>query len=226
MIEHEIRESSLIIRLPERSYAVSTVKNAAHKHITGVVNHTIDHEQWKGRVDPERYASALCARLMLTPKKTIVLLTAVSQSYLAHCSFEEHELVGDVFVTAGLANARALGDPGSDYKEVGTINIIVLLHNMLEAHTLNEIILHAGSVKTTVLQELGVKSPLSGKPAIGTGTDGVVVATLRQSGARHYAGLHTQLGELWMKTLAHALCETLYQAIRANPFNTRFIAAA
>jgi adenosylcobinamide amidohydrolase len=98
-----------------------------------------------------------------------------------------------VVVTVGLSNARRVGDaPGS--LAVGTINLLVTVSVPLTDEALVEAASLAVEARTVAVLEAGVRSPVSGGMASGTGTDCVVIAAVDGPDPHAYAGKHTDVG--------------------------------
>jgi adenosylcobinamide amidohydrolase len=98
-------------------------------------------------------------------------------------------------VTVGLSNARRAGDaPGP--LAVGTINLLVVVSVPLSDEALVEAASVAVEARTVAVLEAGLRSPVSGLPASGTGTDCVVVAAANGPAPRAYAGKHTDVGHV------------------------------
>jgi adenosylcobinamide amidohydrolase len=80
--------------------------------------------------------------------------------------------------TVGLANALAAGDPPGAPPTVhaGTINVCASLSAPLTDEALLEALALAAEARTAAVLEARLPSPLSGRPASGTGTDCIVIA--------------------------------------------------
>jgi len=107
--------------------------------------------------------------------------------------------------TVGLANALAAGDPPGTPPGVhaGTINICVSLSVPLTDEALLEALALAAEARTAAVLEARLPSPLSGRPASGTGTDCIVIAApVAAPGGAYpaarlaYAGKHTRVGSV------------------------------
>jgi adenosylcobinamide amidohydrolase len=103
--------------------------------------------------------------------------------------------------TVGLANALAAGDPPGR-SVPGTINLCVRVSTPLTDEALLEALALAAEARTAAMLEARLPSPLSGRPASGTGTDCIVVAAPvapggpRSAARLAYAGKHTRVGSL------------------------------
>ena len=106
--------------------------------------------------------------------------------------------------TVGLANALAAGDPPGTPPDAhaGTINVCVSLSVPLTDEALLEALALAAEARTAAVLEARLPSPLSGRPASGTGTDCIVVAAPVVPGGGYpaarfaYAGKHTRVGSV------------------------------
>ena len=97
--------------------------------------------------------------------------------------------------TVGLGNARAVGDPPDDAR-TGTINLLCVVSVPLTEEALVEACALAAEARTAALLASGWLSPVSGRPASGTGTDCIVVAAPAVSAGEpeRFAGKHTAVG--------------------------------
>ncbi len=137
------------------------------------------------------------------------MMTAASMKSLR---VVHEEIAGEslaVLVTTGLDNARRAGDPAefsalaSVPNKVGTINMAVLSSAYLTDAAMVEMVAVVTEAKAAALQELNVRSPLSGKLATGTGTDSIALFSntkiSEESGQNgqlvKFAGKHTLMGE-------------------------------
>jgi adenosylcobinamide amidohydrolase len=99
--------------------------------------------------------------------------------------------------TVGLSNALRAGDPAHASPAIGTINLLAYVDQPLSDEGLIEASAIATEAKCVAMLESGVRSRLSGRPATGTGTDCIVVASARAGPSQRlepYAGKHTVIG--------------------------------
>jgi adenosylcobinamide hydrolase len=107
-----------------------------------------------------------------------------------------------VMVTAGLSNARRVGDHAeqrtiADQPETpGTINIVVLTSAVLTEAASVEAVLMATEAKSAALQNAGIRSSVSNTIATGTGTDSVAVVSGHGPETIRYCGKHVLFGEI------------------------------
>jgi adenosylcobinamide hydrolase len=147
---------------------------------------------------------------------TVGLMTAASMDSFRMVQATEQGVEIFVLVTAGLSNARRAGDY-AEYRQVGklqyhpgTINIICLTTAVLTQATMVEAVITATEAKTAALQNLGIKSPASGTPATGTGTDAIAIACGHGSIKVQYCGKHVIFGEILAKLVIEALTSSLH----------------
>jgi adenosylcobinamide amidohydrolase len=118
-------------------------------------------------------------------------------------------------VTAGISNARCAGDSADihtfqpDANPTGTINIIISTNATMSPAAMVESVMLATEAKTVAMRKLGVKSPVSGAIATGTGTDAIVVASGFGSETIHYCGKHVIFGEMLASAVIEAITESL-----------------
>jgi adenosylcobinamide amidohydrolase len=123
-----------------------------------------------------------------------------------------------VVVTTGLGNARRAGDASgcadltSLPRKAGTINMAIVTSAVLTDAAMVEMVSVITEAKAAILQELGIKSPVSGKLATGTGTDAVAIFS-GDSESQHervrFTGKHTLIGE----RTAQMVIATLHDSI-------------
>lgn len=146
--------------------------------------------------------------------EAVGMMTAALMASFRRIKLEEQGVWIEVFLTSGISNARRAGDKADyrlmndDCEKVGTINMIILTNARLSQNSMIECIMMATEAKSACLQDLNVKSPVSGKIATGTGTDSCAIAS--GSGPKvEYCGKHVLFGELLAKTVYQALKNSL-----------------
>lgn len=118
------------------------------------------------------------------------------------------------WATAGLGNTCRAGDPVSPEQLYypGTVNLIVLADASLSDTALAGAVITATEAKAAVFQDLGIIVKASGRPATGTTTDAVLVASTQRGGREYaYSGGATVLGHLIARAVyraAYATCST------------------
>ena len=188
------------------------IVNGGRRVASDVVWREVVRGELGPEVDPVALPAALLRRALAEAKlpDAVGLLTARDVR-----SFEVAEAgdAGDAdlharcVATVGLANALAAGDPPGR-STPGTINLCVQVSTPLTEEALLEALALAAEARTAAMLEARLPSPLSGRPASGTGTDCIVVAApvTPPSVARlAYAGKHTRVGSLLGATVRDAV---------------------
>jgi len=146
------------------------------------------------------------------------LMTAASMDSFRLVQATEQGVEIFVLVTAGMSNARRAGDY-AEHREIGlpccqtgTINIICITTAVLSPAAMLEAVITATEAKAAALQNLGIKSPVSGAPATGTGTDAIAVGGGHGSTKIQYCGKHVIFGEI----LANLVIEALTSSVKGS----------
>jgi adenosylcobinamide amidohydrolase len=98
--------------------------------------------------------------------------------------------------TVGLGNALAAGDPPGPSRPVGTINLLARVSTPLAEEAMVEACALAAEARAAALLALEVPSRVSGRPASGTGTDCIVIASPAGEPRERWVGKHTRIGAL------------------------------
>lgn len=182
--------------------------------------------------DMEEHMRILTSELGYDTDKSVGLSTAVSVSNSVIETVRYHDVDITAIVTAGVdVNGGRAGDPASfdeiiymmernntvknhnskDFIKPGTINIMILIDAYLPEGTLNRVIMTATEAKAAALSELMARSMYSYDVATGSGTDGIIVASLSQASNRlTNAGNHSKLGEIIGKLIKKSVKRALY----------------
>lgn len=106
--------------------------------------------------------------------------------------------------TVGLGNAGRVGARPATTSPFGTINLLVHVDRPLASGAMIEAISIATQARTAAIIDLDWR--LDGRPATGTGTDCIVVATPHGEGEQ-FAGLHTDTGAALGRAVYNAVHE-------------------
>lgn len=187
------------------SWAPCTPDGPFSQSVHAIVNATQGRDEYVEADFAVDYCHDRLAEFGLEPERSVVLMTAVPQTYLQHeiVEFETTGLRVEVFCTAGMGNAVAPGDQAlydEDLEPInqapGTINIIVVVNRALTDTAMLELIQVATMAKCQALFTLGQESRLSDRIALGTGTDCIALAGLAHAQqVLRFGGLSTKLGE-------------------------------
>ena len=155
------------------------------------------------------------------------MMTAASMDSFRMTKKSEQGIEIVALVTSGLSNPRRAGDHAehrqmfSHYNEIGTINIIVITSAHLTGSALIEALLITTEAKSAALQEAGIKSPVSNKPATGTGTDSVAVVSGPGPGDVRYCGKHVLFGELLGSSVIDTVSSSIQWAVESRTYKIR-----
>jgi len=164
--------------------------------------------------NPENTLAEYCRQLQLSGT-TVGMMTSASMDSFRLVSRSSQGVVISAMVTAGISNARCAGDRAdrrtfqTDADPTGTINIIILTNAMMSHAAMVESVMLATEAKTVAMHKLGVKSPVSGAIATGTGTDAIAVANGFGSETIRYCGKHVLFGEMLASVVIEAITESL-----------------
>mgnify|MGYP000002686500 FL=1 len=147
--------------------------------------------------------------------KAVGMMTAASMDSFV-MKEETHQGVSiAVLVTAGLSNARRVGDP-AEYRqmsdepdELGTINIIVITTATLIPAAMIESLLIVTEAKVAALQKANILSPISNEVATGTVTDSVAVASANEASRVAFCGKHVLFVEVLGRLVFEAVLESM-----------------
>jgi adenosylcobinamide amidohydrolase len=173
-----------------------------------VVWHFVRREELPFDVDPR---ALLAGRLAAEGyERAVGLLTARQLAPYGEATVEHGGITGRAWVTVGLGNALRAGDPPLSAPKVGTINILAHVSQPLSDLGLLEALALAAEARALALLELAYPSVVSGRPASGTGTDCIVVASppvLEGVLPSDYAGKHTAAGAVLGESVRLATAE-------------------
>jgi len=153
---------------------------------------------------------------------SVGMMTAASMNSFRRASRTWPEADVTVLITAGISNARCAGDhadwihPDSALLPKGTINTIVMTQACLSRAAMVEAVMLATEAKAVALRELGIKSPVSGAFATGTGTDAIVIVSGNGPAEIRYSGKHVKFGEMLAAAVIEAVTDSL-GACAENP---------
>lgn len=164
--------------------------------------------------NPDVTLAVYCRRLQLSGT-TVGMMTSASMDSFRLTSRSSQGVELTVMVTAGLSNARCAGDRAewrqimTDDIPAGTINMVILTNAALAPAAMVESVMLATEAKTVAMRKLGIKSPISGAIATGTGTDAIAVASGFETDTIRFCGKHVLLGEMLASAVIEAITESL-----------------
>jgi adenosylcobinamide amidohydrolase len=189
---------SLIIRLPEIHQVLSWAPfNGGQRRASAIVNHQIVPADRAASEHPRPYLQALVRGLGLTPGAAVAMMTGVDIRKAVYTTASRGDLMVGAWCTAGCSNALRIGDPATAGKApLGTINIALVINQPLSRCAMAEALAMATEARVAAVHEAGVTSTRTRRPATGTGTDCIVIASPMGRRALDYCGKHTLIGEL------------------------------
>ena len=143
------------------------------------------------------------------------MMTAASMDSFRQVSRSWPEADVTVLLTAGISNARCAGDradwidPETGSIPAGTINIIVITGARMSPTAMVEAVMTATEAKAVAMRRLGIKSPVSGNAATGTGTDAIAIVSGIGLADIQYSGKHVKFGEMLASAVIEALTNSL-----------------
>ncbi len=168
--------------------------------------------------NPENALAEYCRQLQLSGT-TVGMMASASMDSFRLVSRSSQGVEISAMVTTGLSNARCAGDRADwrkfqiDANPTGTINIIILTKATMSHAAMVESVMLATEAKTVATRKLGVKSPVSGAIATGTGTDSIAVVNGFGSETLRYCGKHVLFGEMLASVVIEAITESLSDRI-------------
>ena len=142
-------------------------------------------------VDPSAFLEGRMSDAGLEDAITLMTSRGLRHHHLAEA--EAGAVRSTCLATVGLTNAVRVGTTSRHARRSGTINMLVHVSCALSEAALIETISVATEARTAAILDLGFAP--DGTPVSGTGTDCIVVAAPAVGEPRHYAGLHTEVGE-------------------------------
>lgn len=187
-------DRQLRVRLPGPHRVASwAIAGGGLREADQVLWRYVRREELPHEVDPVRLLEEHLARA--DAPNAVGLLTARTLEHYALGAAEVDGVSAEAIVTAGLSNARRVGDLEEGMApRVGTINALVRVSVPLTDEALLEALALATEAKCLAMLEARVPSPRSGLDATGTGTDCLVIASPLAASREPYAGKHTAVG--------------------------------
>jgi len=220
-----VDDTFIICRFPSPRLVLSTsLYNGGYLMADNVFNHRLNFFVASEQALPggcmESYLALAAEKCGLNPKTATGLLTSARMHCRGYSKLSYRELTVEVIATAGVEqNAARAGDPALYWEEAGsyrsvggTINVLALTNSKLPHGTMAKALISITEAKTALLQELAVVSPVTLKPATGTGTDGVIIVSNPDASfCCTDAGTQSKLGEMFCLAAKSAIKQALYK---------------
>ena len=147
---------------------------------------------------------------------SVGMMTGTALDRYVHVERSLGPLMGHCIVTVGLSNALAIGDSPTLADKTGTVNLLVHVSIPLSRGAMVEAVSLAAEARTSAFLESHLISPWSGKPATGTGTDCIVIASPFGRTYEKYSGKHTVVGSLIGQTVKDAVLKGIQDRLRGE----------
>lgn len=196
----------------------SAVLNGGTTITQDLLNLRVDKCAYDTTQTPEQSLENHLEQLQV-PLNGIGMMTAASMKSFSHQQVSYQSLEVHCFVTAGLSNARQIGESADSRLQAGTINLWLYVNQPLSMAAQVEAVMMVTEAKTAALFENQIKSTKNSQPATGTGTDSLAIISPTKSDDSHlhsYCGKHTILGELIGKSCLSALRLSIQKCITAS----------
>jgi len=182
-----------------------------------IANHQVADDDRRATEAPLRYLRRTICQLAIDPRSAVAMMTGANVGRAAYAFAGRGALGAGAWCTAGCTNALRVGDRATfGAAAPGTINLIVALNEPFDDSALAEAVQIATEARVVAVQAAKVASKRSGKPATGTGTDCLVVATPVGKTAHRYCGKHTVAGELIGRAVLASCARALARGARSH----------
>jgi len=176
-----------------------------------ILNHQVLLDDRTAVEHPRQYLFQMAKLLRLNPRTVVAMMTGADVRKACYAGARRGDWAAGTWCTAGCSNALRIGDPATAGMGPGTINLAVVINQPLSPAAMAEALAMAGEARTAAVLAAGILSTRTRRPATGTGTDCIVVASPLRGPAQQYCGKHTLLGEL----IGKAALRSCSRALRA-----------
>ncbi len=216
-----VAEDCLMISFTKDHHALSTaIYGGGFRSVRQVLNQKLTHFYGKESDFPGGSVKAYlkgCAKARgADTEKCAVLLTAAKVYLFSHKIFRSGDLIVEIITTGGVEKTACRASSDALYREadghfepVGTINMMALIHGSLPEGIMARALITLTEGKTAALQDLGIADVNNGKPATGTGTDGITLVTEIDGAPYTDAGPFSELGSFLAKAAYESVTECL-----------------
>ena len=219
---HENNVQGLKIHSDEKNIIVSSsnaleclsnaVLNGGRTRSNLIVNHNVTLDFDHSTID--QTFNKIKTKFNLN-KSMIGLLTAVNMEDMVLINEKVDGINYTLILTAGILNPAGPCDEElvkykkennsiNDSKNIGTINIILIIDGILTEHALVNLFITITEAKTLILRKYDVLTK-NGNPATGTSTDTIMVAYTGVGKTIEWAGYATEFGQSIGKSIIKAL---------------------
>ncbi len=216
-----VAEDCLMISFEEEHLALSTAIYGGGLHkVKEIFNQKLTHFYGKESDFPggsvKAYLKTCAEARGADTDRCAVLLTAADVYLYSHKVFRSGNLIVEIISTGGVEKTACRASSAPLYREadghfepVGTINMMALIHGSLPDGIMARALITLTEGKTAALQDLGIADVNNGKPATGTGTDGITLVTEIDGAPYTDAGPFSELGAFLAKAAYESVTECL-----------------
>jgi adenosylcobinamide amidohydrolase len=184
--------------------------NGGQRRASAIVNHQIAPGDRAASERPHSYLEALMRQFGLAPRAAVAMMTGADIRKASYATARRGDLIVGAWCTAGCSNALRIGDPATTGKmPPGTINIALVVNQPLSCCAMAEALAMATEARVAAVHDAGISSTRTRRPATGTGTDCIVIASPVRGRAHAYCGKHTVIGELIGKAAMRSCARAL-----------------
>lgn len=159
----------------------------------------------------------LCAqREGAVPEEAAVLLTAAKVQLFSHKVFQKGDLLVEIITTGGCGRTACRASSPALYEEhdghffpLGTVNMMVLVNGSLPPGIMARALITLTEGKAAAFNDEGIADINNGRPATGTGTDGITLVTDPEGPRYTDAGPFSLLGSFLARAAHDSVTECL-----------------
>jgi adenosylcobinamide amidohydrolase len=153
-----------------------------------LINHQVMLDDKAATEHPRQYLARLTKLLRLDPKTVVAMMTGADVRKTGYATARRGDWAVGAWCTAGCSNALRIGDPATAGMAPGTINLAVVINQRLSWAAMAEALAMATEARVAAVQAAGITSTRTKRPATGTGTDCIVVASSSRGRSHQYCG--------------------------------------
>ena len=216
-----VSPENLLITFQEPHYSLSTaIYGGGFRSVRFALNRRLTSFYPTEKDFPGGSPAAWLARCAeecgAVPEESAVLLTAAKVDHFSHKIIRSGNILVEAVTTGGVEKTACRASSAPLYREekgtfgpMGTINMMVLFHGSLPDGIMARALITLTEGKTAALQDMGIADVNNGKPATGTGTDGITFITDSAAPLYTDAGPFSELGA----SLARAAYESVTECL-------------
>jgi adenosylcobinamide amidohydrolase len=196
--EWRIERRTLVIILPEIHQVLSWAPmGGGARRASAIINHQIALNDRAATERPHAYLRAVARQFGIAPQEAVAMMTGADVRRACYATARRGDLMVGAWCTAGCTNAMRIGDPATTKQpRPGTINLAIVINQPLSPCAMTEALAMATEARVAAVHDAGIRSTRTKRPATGTGTDCIVIASPVDGPAHVYCGKHTIIGEL------------------------------